>query len=325
MLSQSSKVFLPLAGLSFVMALAYGMATGNTDGTVLFLGLVVAATFAGVSVSAARENEFAPRVAPDAPPPESHRVAWARPVAGGLWSALGAAAVGLAVCGFIVGPVLAVAGLVVGAAAIVGWMTSVSADHTGRRLDLSPVAIPVVGLFTIFCLMFSISRVLLAVPEQASTVIAIAIAITILGAASLVNFRPNLSKQSLLAVLAVAGVLFAGGGVAAASFGQRTIEKPEGVAPGPVKVAAEGIQFVNKELTVKADLPATIVFDNKDKNIVHNVAVASDAEFTQRIFTGDVVPGPRSIDYRFRAPAAGVYFFRCDIHPAMQGKLTVTK
>jgi plastocyanin len=92
-----------------------------------------------------------------------------------------------------------------------------------------------------------------------------------------------------------------------------------------VKVAAEGIQFVNKELTVKADLPATIVFDNKDKNIVHNVAVASDAEFTQRIFTGDVVPGPRSIDYRFRAPAAGVYFFRCDIHPAMQGKLTVTK
>jgi len=325
MLSQSSKVFLPVAGLSFVMALVYGIATGNTDGTLLFLGMTVAATLAGVSVSAARENEFAPRVAADAPPPELHRVTWVRPVAGGLWSALGAAAVGLVLCGFVVGPVLAVAGLVVGAAAIVGWMTSVSADHTGRHLDLTPVAIPVVGLFTIFCLMFSISRVLLAVPEQASTVIAIAIAVVILGAATLVNFRPGLSKRSLLAVLAMAGVLLAGGGVAAASFGQRTIEKPEGMAPGPVKVAAQGLQFLNKEITVKADLPADIAFNNKDKNISHNVAVASDAEFTNRIFTGDVVPGPVSIDYKFKAPAEGVYFFRCDIHPNMQGKLTVTK
>jgi len=325
MLSQSSKVFLPLAGLAFVMALAYGMATGNTDGTLLFLGMTVAATLAGVSVSAARENEFAPGVAVDAPPPELHRVTWARPVAGGLWSAMGAAAVGLVIVGFVVGPVPAIAGLVVGAGAIVGWMTSVSADHTGRHLDLTPLAIPVVGLFTIFCLMFSISRVLLAVPEQASTVIAIAIALVILGSATLVNFRPGLSRQSLLAVLTVAGLLLAGGGVAAASFGQRTIEKPEGVAPGPVKVAAQGIQFLNKDLTVKADLPAEIVFDNKDKNIVHNVAVASDADFNQRVFTGDVVPGPRSISYKFTAPPPGVYFFRCDIHPAMQGKLTVAK
>ncbi len=324
MLSQSSKVFLPLAVVSLVMAVAYSIATGNVDGLLLFLGLVVVATFAGVSVTAARENEFAPRVAADAPPPELHRVTWARPVAGGLWSAMGAAAVGLLLCGFIVGPVLTVAGLVVGAATVVGWMTSVSADHTGHHLDLTPVAIPVVGLFTIFSLMFSISRVLLAVPEQASTVVAIAIAVVILASATLVTLRPNLSKQSLLAILATAGVVLAGGGVAAAAVGQRTVEKPKGVAGPTVKVTAQGIQFLNKDLTVKADVPADIIFDNKDKNIVHNVAVASDSDFTKRVFTGDVVPGPKSIDYRFKAPAAGTYFFRCDIHPNMQGKLTVT-
>jgi len=324
MLSQSSKVFLPIAALSFVMAVAYGIATGNVDGILMFLGLTVVATFAGVSVTGARENEFAPRVAVGAPPPELHGVTWARPVAGGLWSAIGAAAVGLVLCGFIVGPVLTIAGLVVGAAAVVGWMTSVSADHTGRHLDLTPIAIPVVGLLTIFSLMFMMSRVLLAVPEEASTIIAIAIAITILSAASLISLRPSLSKQSLLAILAVAGVLLTGGGVAAAAYGQRTVEKPEGVAGPPVKVTAEGIQFLNKQLSVKADVPADIIFDNNDKGIVHNVAVFSDADYTKAIFTGDVIPGPKTIDYKFKAPAAGEYYFRCDIHPSMQGKLIVT-
>jgi len=324
-LSQSSKVFLPIAAVSFVMAVAYAIATGNIDGLVLYLGLVIAATLAGVAVTGARENEFAPRVAVDAPPPTLQRVTWAPPVAGGLWSAMGAAAVGLVVCGFIVGPVLTIAGLVVGAAAVVGWMTSVSGDHTGRHLDLTPLAIPVVGLFTIFSLMFSMSRVLLAVPEQASTVIAIVIAVVILASATLVTLKPNLTRQSLLAILATAGVLLAGGGVGAAAYGQRTVEKPEGVAGPPVKVAAQGIQFLNKELTVKADVPADIIFDNKDKGIVHNVAVASDADFTQRVFTGDVIPGVKTIDYKFRAPEAGTYFFRCDIHPNMQGKLTVTR
>jgi len=324
MLSQSSKVFLPIATLSFIMAVAYGIATGNVDGILMSLGLVVVAAFAGVSVSSTRENEFAPRVAVDAPPPELHRVTWARPVAGGLWSAMAAAAAGLVLCGFVVGPVLTIAGLVVGAAAVVGWMTSVSADHTGRHLDLTPVAIPVVGLFAIFSLMFSMSRVLLAVPEQASTVVAITIAVVILASASLVTLKPDLSRQSLVAILATAGVLLAGGGIAAAAVGQRKVEKPEGVAGPAVKVAAQGIQFLNKELTVKADVPADIIFNNRDKNIVHNVAVASDADFTRRVFTGDVIPGVKSIDYKFRAPAAGTYFFRCDIHPNMQGKLTVT-
>jgi len=323
-LSQSSRVFLRLAGLSFVMALAYGIVTGNRDGVLLYMGLMIVATFAGVTVTVARENEFAPSAAAGAAPPELHPVTWARPVAGGLWPAMGAAAVALVLCGFIVGPVAAVAGLVLGAGAVVGWMTGVSADHTGRELDLTAIGLPVVGLFFIFGLMFFLSRVLLAVPEQAATLTALAIPVVIMGVATLLVVRPSLEKRSIITILAVAGLLMAAAGIGAAAIGTREIHKPEGVAGEPVAISAEGVQFVEKELTVKADVPAEIVFDNRDgASVPHNVAVYADPGFTQGIFIGDVIPGMSKTEYHFEAPAAGEYPFRCDIHPSMVGKLLV--
>jgi len=326
MLSLSSKVFLRLAGLAFVLALVYGFLTGNRDGVLLYLGLSTVAIFAGVTVTVARENEFAPHAAAASPSPELHRVSWARPVAGGLWPAMGAGATALVLLGFIIGPVAAVAGLVLGAAAIVGWMTGISTDHTGRQLDLTPVGLPVVALFFIFGLMFFLSRVLLAVPEHEATITALIIPIVILGVATLLVVRPSLEKRSIITILATAGLVMATAGIVAAAIGTREIEKPEGVAGDPVAVSAEGIQFLQKEITVKADVPAAIEFDNRDgASTPHNVAVYSDPEFTKGVFIGEVIPGGSKIDYQFKAPDAGTYPFRCDIHPNMQGKLIVTE
>lgn len=324
MLSQSSRVFLRIAGLAFLLALAYSVTTGNRDGTLLFLGLTIVAVYAGVSVTVVRENEFAPAPPLDTPPPQLHPVSWARPVAGGLWPATGAVALALVLCGFVVGPVAVVAGLVLGAATVVGWMTAISGDHTGRDPNLVALGLPVVGLFAIFCLMFFLSRVLLAVPEQAATITALVVAVTILSAGTLVTLRPGLDKRSLITILAAAGVLLASGGLGAAAIGPRRIEKPEGVAGEPVKVEAQGIQFVTKEITVKAAVPAQINFANRDgSSTPHNVAVYADPEHTKGVFIGDVIPGGTKIAYHFRAPEAGTYFFRCDVHPGMQGKLIV--
>ncbi len=324
MLSQSSKVFLRLAGLATVMGLAYGLVTGNRDGVLLYLGLAIVATFAGVAVTVVRENEFVPASAADAPPPKTHPVSWARPVAGGLWPAMGAASVALVLCGFFVGPVAAVAGLVLGAATVVGWMTGISADHTGHHLDLTPLGLPVVGLFTIFGLMFFMSRVLLAVPEHAATITALAVPVVILGAATLLVVRPSLEKRSIIAILAVAGVVLAAGGIGAAGIGSREIHHPEGRAGEPVQIQAKGIAFVEKEIELKAELPAQISFDNQDPVAdPHNVAIYADPGFTEGLYIGSAIPGGEQIDYRFEAPPAGEYVFRCDIHPAMQGKVIV--
>ena len=326
MLTQSSKVFLPLSGLALVLAFAYGISSGNRDGTLLLLGLMLVAAFAGIVVNAHRENLVGQPVAADAGAPELRDVVPARPVVGGLWPVLGAVAVTLVPIGFVLGPVPAIAGVGLGAGAVVGWMTGISADHTGRELNLLPLAIPVVGLFAIFSLMFFMSRVLLAVSEQGSTTIALLVAVAILAVAALVALRPNVSSGSLVGLLVVSGLLLTAGGIVGAAAGEREMEDVEGPHAGTVEVVAKGTAFRQKTIKLSADHPAEIVFDNRDPNVLHNVAIFSDPEFTRREFTGEVFAGPEKMRYRFRALAPGTHYFRCDMHPAnMVGEVHVVQ
>jgi plastocyanin len=326
MLTQSSKVFLPLSGLALVLAFAYGISSGNRDGVLLLLGLMVVAAYVGVVLNTHRENLVGQPVAADAGPPELRDVVPSRPVIGGLWPVLGAAALTLVLLGFVLGPAPTVAGLALAAAAVVGWTTGISADHTGRVLNLLPLALPVVGLFAIFSVMFFMSRVLLAVPEKAATTIALMVAVVILAAAALVTLRPRLSSGSLVALLAVSGVLMAGGGLVGAAAGQRELPHAQGPHAATVDVAAKGNQFTKSTIELPAEHPPEIVFENRDPNVLHNVAIFSDKDFTHREFTGDVFAGPETMRYRFRALPAGTYYFRCDMHPTnMIGEVHVEK
>ncbi|HEX2042402.1 MAG TPA: cupredoxin domain-containing protein [Acidimicrobiales bacterium] len=323
MLTQSAKVFLPISVVGLVFGVGYMVLTGNRDGFLLLLFLSVVAACAGIAVARVRENEFAPTVPADAPAPEYHDVVPGRPLAGGLWAATGALAFTLLLVGFVLGPLATAGGLVVAAATVVGWMTTVSSEHTGRRIDLAPLGLPVLGLCTIFALMFCISRVLLAVPEQASTAIALAVAVVILGGASVVAMRPRVSSRALAGVLALSAVLLTAGGIIAAAVGQREVHKPAGVSAGPVSIEAVNSQFDLTEFELQADIPAQIRFHNKDENVPHNVAIYGDDKYTQEIFVGDILPGPITIEYRLEAPHPGEYFFRCDVHPNMAGKVKV--
>ncbi len=323
MLTQSSKVFFPLSGVALVFAIGYMALTGSRDGFLLLLGLTVVAACAGVAVARVRENEFPPPVPADAPPPEYQDVVAGQPLAGGLWAATGALSFALVLSGFVLGPLATAGGLVLTAATLVGWMTTISSEHTGRRIDLSPLGLPVLGLFTIFAVMFFMSRVLLAVSAETSTAIAIAVALLILAIASVVALRPSVSSRTLAWVLAVSGMLLIGGGIVAAAIGQREVHRPPGVSAGPVSIKAVNNEFDKAEFELQAELPARISFRNEDENIPHNVAIYRDEEHTDGVFVGDVLPGPITISYLFEAPPAGEYFFRCDVHPNMAGKVHV--
>lgn len=91
-----------------------------------------------------------------------------------------------------------------------------------------------------------------------------------------------------------------------------------------LQIAARNLLFDKRALTAAAAAPVTISFDNQDASVLHNVTVYTDNRATTKIFGGDLITGPSKTDYKFTAPAAGTYYFRCDVHPdTMNGSFTV--
>lgn len=321
MITEPAKVFLPLTGLGVVLAVVYAMVTGDHAGSSLFLGLATVALCAAVVVITARSNEYAPAPAADAAPPERQPLPPVRLPGGPGWPAMAAVGIGFGVVALVTSPYFGIAAAAFLIVAAAGWLASVSADRTGRAPDLMPIGIPVVGLFAIAAMMFLFSRVLLAVPEAASTAIALLVATLILGAASFVALKPHIPPRALFNALLVSGVVMTGAGIAAAVVGEREIHAHH-AGPEPVEISADNIQFDRTELHFEADHEVVLEFRNREP-VPHNVAIYADAEFTGlAIYQGGVILQGR-ITYRFPAPPPGTYYFRCDIHPLMQGTVTV--
>ena len=86
-------------------------------------------------------------------------------------------------------------------------------------------------------------------------------------------------------------------------------------------ISARNIQFDTNQLDAPAGQAWTLVFDNNDPGVPHNVEIL-DATGAS-VFRGDVVTGPTTVSYHVPALAAGLYKFLCDVHPTMTGTLTV--
>ena len=100
--------------------------------------------------------------------------------------------------------------------------------------------------------------------------------------------------------------------------------KTMGIDNVVVNLIAKGIEFNSSKITVSAAANVTLNFDNQDSGIPHNVAIYTDNSAKTTIFQGKVITGPAMITYNFVAPTApGTYFFRCDIHPQMNGQFIV--
>jgi plastocyanin len=83
-----------------------------------------------------------------------------------------------------------------------------------------------------------------------------------------------------------------------------------------VNITAQDVEFDMDTITVPAGANVTMVFDNRDEGVPHNVAVYTDSSAAEEIFVGEIIDGPAEITYTFTAPEEpGTYFFRCDVHP----------
>lgn len=110
-----------------------------------------------------------------------------------------------------------------------------------RQRVFIPLIMPLGVLVTFLAVAFSLSRVLLAVPEIVATFIALTIAGYILLIASLVSQRPNITSRALGAGLALGLMAVLASGVVAASAGMRELHHDEeGAAPAGEGHDAEG-------------------------------------------------------------------------------------
>ena len=326
MFTPTSKLFLPVAGVALFLGALYKIYSGDLLGSVLYLMVGAVAFVLGVMLSTVRENELAPVVAPDAPPPGVRPVAVAPLPGGGGWTVVGGVSFGLVMLGLIFHPLFTWAGVLVAMAAGAGWLTRAASESTGREISLLPLGLPVLGLTAIASVMYFMSRVLLAVSETASWVIALAVGIVILGAAAIAAVRPSISGRALASVLVIGSVLMVGGGVYAAAVGERHLEPHTEEHAGEaalVQVKAEGITFKSDTITLKANEEVEMRFDNNDRDIQHNITIIGQ-DPAKPVFRGQLVSGVATATYKFHTPPPGEYKFQCDVHPAqMKGTVKV--
>lgn len=87
-------------------------------------------------------------------------------------------------------------------------------------------------------------------------------------------------------------------------------------------LVAENIAFDQDELTAPAG-EITFVVDNRDNSVPHNVRIYKGKDIRgEDMGATDLKNGP-SINEVTLTLEAGEYFFVCDAHPNMKGKLTV--
>ncbi|MDQ3385227.1 MAG: cytochrome c oxidase subunit 4 [Actinomycetota bacterium] len=346
MIPTGSKLWFGVAGFALVATVAYFIASnGEEYGSMVLLSLVVAAFTLGLLSSFIGDGDLRDQRGPegatdgqvalaDGP---GHSVGSQLAAA---WPVMAAVGVGVAVVGLATGGLLLYLGLLLVVAAGVEWMVQAWAERATPDPDenrslrnrlMYPIEIPVLAAAAIGVVIVAFSRVLLAVSKVGSTVVAIVVAVLILGAAFLVTSRPRLSSSLLTAVVGIGVLGLLGGGIVGAVAGERSFEVHEGEEHGGEGeggegegVAAEALMSASNTsgydedlINVPSGVPVTFTFENRQGGVQHNVHITEPEDLAQT----DVITGPASTTFEVTFEEPGEFTFVCDVHPAMEGTI----
>ena len=197
-------------------------------------------------------------------------------------------------------------------------------EEEERGPRFSPLAYPLFALVFGGILVWSFSRILLALSPHAAVAVATLAALNILIGAALVAYGPRVRRRpAALPLLVASGVAVVAAGVVMATVvGERSPAEEEaagGEKGGPaqsVSLAAKDLKFVETKLQFNAGSRVSLRFSNQDRGIPHNFVLfrGKDASAPE-IFSGQVISGPAETTYSFTAPGPGEYFFHCEVHP----------
>lgn len=198
-----------------------------------------------------------------------------------------------------------------------------SDDNMRDRLIL-PVLIPLGALSFILFLAIVMSQILLNVPAEIATAVGIMTAINLLVAFSVMAAKPDGGRPLMIVLGAIVAVPLLLGSAAAAGIVPLPEEEEEhggGEGGTSVELAASGLAFDKKELTIPADTEFVLAFNNEESQ-PHNVAILEAQGSPNALFRGAVVTGPKLSEETVDPIPAGEYYFQCDVHPNMSGTVT---
>jgi hypothetical protein len=206
-------------------------AVGNHMGYSVWLTMAVVAAFLAFLLVAFRDAD--PEAVAEVAQTETVPLTRA-PSGPSYMPVVGAFALAVVALGWIVNVVVFYAGLALLAAVIGTWTIRAWADRaTGddginRQIYhriIDPIRVPIVGAFLVAFLVLGLSRVLLAVPNKASSSV-------IFGVAALIFFAivvgiamvPRMSKPLITILLVIGGLAVLGGGIYGIAAGPREME-----------------------------------------------------------------------------------------------------
>lgn len=191
-----------------------------------------------------------------------------------------------------------------------------------------PVMIPLGALAFILLATVGFGWLLLSMPAEVATAVAIMAAVSVLSVFSVLARRSRLSSGAFTLMIGVAAVPFVLGGAVGAGFID-IAEEEEHHEPVTfeVEIAAEDIAFDRTEIEVPAGTEIDIIFDNRDEPPNdHNIHLfdGPDRE-SPSYFSEPPFGGPRTVTYEIGKLDPGSYFFVCDVHPNMTGTITAVE
>jgi plastocyanin len=188
-----------------------------------------------------------------------------------------------------------------------------------------PILIPVAVAGVIFLLIFSASRVLLALEAHYATPLALLLALGILAVSALLATGPRISRSLLYLLTAVpASAVIAVGLYLAVRPGEEAAAGAGGPAPvTAVTMIATDNKFSLTEITIPVNTEITFTLENKGQAI-HNWHVLNLKDKDGKDITTQLLSGGKSETIKFTVTQTGTFDFLCDVHPVeMRGKLTV--
>jgi plastocyanin len=101
-------------------------------------------------------------------------------------------------------------------------------------------------------------------------------------------------------------------------------EEGGGGAGGGLTVTAQNIQFDTDSIELPANEEAELTFVNDDSSSTqHNVSIYDTPDAQENLFEGQIIPGGQETTYAIPPLESGEYYFQCDVHPGMNGDVTV--